>query len=123
MTMFPALGALFDTVKHSKKDILVFFIVSFFFNLQVISIMSFGFIVTAYLKFGPVSKLFSTLLNSIVTSFNMIMGNESVNSIDSYEPSLKAMFYIMFMILFNTLFLKMFMSIVIITYSNLRESK
>ena len=123
-TQFPSFGALFETIKIAKVDL-----IKIFWCMLVISL---GFVITVYVLLGPYLNDSDRFYLSCFKVFRTLFGDERQSDFtdDLFSPyesnfsfvlSISDYIFISLMVIMNFILLKYTVTIVIIRYKYLRE--
>ena len=107
-TLFPSFGALFDTIKVARYDLINIFI--------IIAVVMLGFIYFSLITFGPYIPEFDSFFSVLNIYFFTLVGEEESDTFKSslISNSISNIIFIVSMIILNFIILKLTVSIVII---------
>ena len=110
---FPSFGVLFDTIWHSKNDLINFSIITL--------VLLFGFVLMGKIAFGMNHENFRTIQGAFNSLFITILSNVGYEDLRSANDQLSAIYVIIYCTLFYFILLNMFIAIVISTYIEVKS--
>ena len=111
----PSLGILFETIRKSRSDFLMFTMI---FQLMFIAL-----IVMFHLLFGLHLEVFSEVLGTSLTLLQMMFGEYDYSAMYRSNPTMAAGVFLIFVYVFYFLIMYMYVTIVTRTYNKLRAKK
>ena len=112
-TKYPSFGVLFDTIRGAKSDIL-------YFGIITLALLC-GFVFMGHLVFGIQLQDFSSVTQSFISLFIMILGDVDFMKLYKENKDIAPLFFIVFNVLFILILVNMFLAIVMATYIDLRK--
>ena len=110
---FPSFGVLFDTIWHSKNDLINFSIITL--------VLLFGFVFMGKIAFGMNHENFRNIQGSFNSLFITILSNVGYEELKTANEQLSAVYVIIYCTLFYFILLNMFIAIVISTYIEVKS--
>jgi hypothetical protein len=114
MQMSKSLSFLQNTIGAAVVDL-------YYYIIMLVSLL-FGFVFLAYIAFGPHSANFSTISKSLITCFEMLIGEFDYAEMHNANPELAPFFFVLYLVLFVFIILNIFIAILKRSYSIVKQS-
>jgi hypothetical protein len=114
MQMSKSLSFLQNTIGAAVVDL-------YYYIIMLVSLL-FGFVFLAYIAFGPHSDRFSTISKSLITCFEMLIGEFDYANMKDANPDIAPFFFVFYLLLFVFIMLNIFIAILERSYSIVKQN-